>query len=493
MFPMTNVAAAQREIALWREDYRRFVVNELHVTELDSFQEEALLAASGEEMKAIPRICLKASKGPGKTATLAWIGLASMATRVNLRGACISITGDNLRDNLWAELAKWQNRSEFLKNAFTWTKTRFYANDAEATWWLSFRTWPKNGSAQEQEDALAGLHEDNVLVLADETGAYPSSVMATADAVLSSCKWGLVVQAGNPTHLEGPLYEAVTKHRNQWVVITINGDPDNPKRAKRVSEKWAREQIEKYGKDNPFVLVNVFGEFPPASINALLGVPEVEAAFARYGAVMEQSANYAQKRIGCDTARFGDDPNVFFPRQGFLALNPVEMRNERGPELAARVILMKHRWQGVPIVFVDDTGGYGATLLDSMYTAGHPAIPINFGSKAVDPRFANKRAEMWWNMAEWIKTRGALPAEVMAMLIPELTQVHYTFTKRSQLIIEDKDEIKAVLGRSPNYADALALTFALPESPDLHFEDGSMLAAAGNAGHYETEWDAFHD
>lgn len=485
-----SMTAAQRRIALWREDYRRFVTEELHVQEMDKFQEEALIAASGTDMKPIPRIAMKASKGPGKTAGLAWIGWASMATRPHLNGACISITADNLRDNLWKEFAKWQSRSEFLKSAFTWNKTRIYANDHEPTWWLSARTFSKNASAQEQSDALAGLHADQVLVLADESGGYPSAVMATADAVLSSCVWGLVVQAGNPTHLEGPLYEACTSQRAQWVVITINGDPENPDRASRVSKKWAQEQIDKYGKDNPWVLVNVFGQFPPASLNALLGPEDVEASMKRYGGIKEKEYNWHQKRIGCDTARFGDDPNVFAPRQGLIAHPMVVMRNKRGPILAARVSLMRQRWGGSPIVLVDDTGGYGATLIDSLDTAGISAVPVNFGGLALDPRYANRRAEMYWNLAEWVLDGGALPPD--PEIVAELTQTHYTYTKKGQLILEDKDIIKETIGRSPNKADALALTFALPEEADMQTPEGQALASIVGAGHrLETNWPAY--
>lgn len=484
-----SLDSARQQIALWREDYRRFVVdNFLRPDErIEPFQEEALLAASGEAKLTLPRIALKASKGPGKTTTIAWLAWACMATRPHFNGACISITGENLRDNLWKELAKWQNRSPFLKKAFTWNKTRVFANDHEATWWLSARTWPKNGDANAQSDALAGLHAEQVGVFADETGGYPSAVMATADAVLSSCKWGIVVQAGNPTHLEGPLYDAVTKHRQMWRVITINGDPDNPKRATRVDVDWARAQIKAYGRDNPFVMVNVFGEFPPASINTLLGPDEVERAMTRYGAIMESQFTWAQKRIGCDVARFGDDPNVFFPRQGVMALNPIVMRNQRGPILAARVATMRKRWGGTPIIFIDDTGGYGATLEDNLNTAGIAYIPVNHSSSAIDPRYENKRAENWWNMAEWVKLHGALPN--VPELVAELTKTHYTFTKKGRLILESKDIIKEAIGHSPNFADALSLTFTLPEAPDLDTEDGRLLAAAAGHGHVEHDWD----
>ena len=42
----------------------------------------------------------------------------------------------------------------------------------------------------------------------------------------------------------------------------------------------------------------------------------------------------------------------------------------------------------------------------------------------------------------------------------------YAFAKgSSQLILEDKAQIKARLGRSPDLADALALTFAHPVTP----------------------------
>ena len=44
-----------------------------------------------------------------------------------------------------------------------------------------------------------------------------------------------IVQAGNPTHLEGPLYRACTGERSLWHVVEITADPDDPKRSTRVS------------------------------------------------------------------------------------------------------------------------------------------------------------------------------------------------------------------------------------------------------------------
>lgn len=481
---------AAHRIALWREDPRRFAVEELGVTELDTFQDE-FLQALGSTKELDRRIALKASKGPGKTFCLAvagWWTLACQGDRgEHPNGFAISVSEDNLRSNLWKELAKWRDRSELLKAAFTQTKTRIFNNDHPETWWLDARTWSKSADQTAQSQTLAGLHSGYVFVLADESGSIPSAVMATAEAALSSCIWGKIFQAGNPTNLEGPLYDACGPHRKLWHVITINGDPDSPTRAKRVSVEWAKRQIEMYGRDNPWVLVNVFGEFPPSSINTLLGVDDVERAMTRYGAIKEDDYNYSQKRIGCDVARFGDDRNVFFPRQGVLTLPPVVTRNQRGPQMAARVSVMRERWGGRVSIFVDSGGGYGATLEDSLHAAHIPYVPVGGAEKAMDPRYENRRAEQWCTMAEWVKDRGSLPPS-LGEIVPELTQVQYTFTSKGRLIIEPKADVKGRLGYSPDLADALALTFALPEMADIDTDMGRALAGVSGGG-MVSEWD----
>ena len=158
-----------------------------------------------------------------------------------------------------------------------------------------------------------------------ETGGTPDAVGATADAIFSGTIEAHVVQAGNPTHLEGPLYRACTSGAHMWKTYSITGDPDSPKRSPRVSIEWARDQIKTYGADNPWVLVNVFGQFPPASINALLGIEDVEAAMGRH--IPEGSYSSFAKVLGCDVARSGDDSSVIFPRQGPVAFTPQVLRN----------------------------------------------------------------------------------------------------------------------------------------------------------------------
>jgi phage terminase large subunit len=326
-----------------------------------------------------PRVAMKACKGPGKTAVLAWLGWNFLATRPHPKCAATSISGQNLADNFWTEMAKWQAKNAFLKAKFTWTKTRIVANDHPETWFMSARSWPQSADATKQADTLAGLHADYILFIIDESGGIPDAVMVSAEAALSSCVEGHIVQAGNPTMLSGPLYRACALERRLWYVIEITGDPDDAKRSPRISVEWAKAQIEKYGRDNPWVLVNVFGRFPPSSLNVLIGPDEVRAAMKRY--YREFEIGKAPKILGVDVARFGDDSSVIMPRQGIQMFKPREVPQPRLDAGRRRVSRKIDEW-GADATFIDATGGFGAGWIDQLRTLGKAPIGIEFAGKA---------------------------------------------------------------------------------------------------------------
>jgi hypothetical protein len=284
--------------------------------------------------------------------------------------------------------------------------------------------------------------------------------MVTAEAALATGKRCLILQGGNPTHTDGPLWMACTQFAHLWSIVEVTGDPDDPDRSPRIPIAWARQQIEMFGRDNPWVLVNVFGMFPPASINAILGPDEVRTAMTTHLRIDQY--NWAQKRLGIDVARFGDDRTVIFPRQGLAAFEPVILRGERTTTIAARVMLAKRRWDS-EVELIDDTGHWGHGVIDNLLASGHDPIGVQFHGPALDKRYKNRRAEGWLEMAEWIRRGGALPN--IPEMIGELTTPTYTFVG-GQFMLEDKDQVKERLGRSPDLADALALTFMIPELPE---------------------------
>jgi hypothetical protein len=472
-------------IVFWRSNPLQFV-REMFNVEPDPWQIDAL-EAYADPLKQ--RISMQACVGPGKSALLAWCGWHFLLCQGNKiehpKGAAVSITADNLKDNLWPEMSKWQSQSPLLMHLFTWTKERIFAKDHPETWFLAARSWSKTANEDEQGRTLSGLHSQFVLAMIDESGDVPVSVLKAAEQALSNCTWGKILQAGNPTSLTGMLHSASQELAHQWTVLRISGDPDDPKawvHSKRLGPgpaDWAREQIKTFGRDDPWVKSTILGVFPPSSINALLTPDEVRDSMARH--LMEPAYEYAQRRLGIDVARFGDDRTVLFPRQGLAAFKPAEMRGATGPEIASRAALARERWEW-EVCPVDDTGGFGGSVIDSMNLAGLPVVPVNFSSKATDPRYFNLRSEMWFRMRDWIRAGGSLPNE--PDLLRELTAPTYTFDK-GKFRLEEKEQIKKRLKYSPDKADALSLTFWTPDVPTQRFKQ-----MAGNTeSNHKSEWD----
>lgn len=441
----------EKMIKRWRDDPVYFV-RECFGVEPDEWQKDFLRAFATEQ-----RIAAKACKGPGKTAVLAWCCWNFLATRVEPKIAATSITGDNLRDGLWTEMSKWQGKSEILQREFEWKAERITQRARSETWWMAARRWSQSANKEQQANALAGLHADSIMFVIDEAGGVPDAVMAAAEAALSTEGVdGRLLICGNPTHLSGPLYRACSSDRSAWHTIEITGDPDDPKRSPRISKEWARKQIKTYGAENPWVLVNVFGKFPPSSLNGLLGPDDMTRAILRV--YKPDQYQHMPKVLGVDVARDGADKTVIAPRWGMAHFKCKEMRIPDTVQIAGVVAQAIQRFEP-DAVNVDGTGGYGAGVVDTLRDWGYSVNEIHFSSKALDRQYFNKRAEMLFEFANAVRSNACLPND--PELIEEATAAEYFF-KKDQIQIAEKDQIKEKIGRSPDKLDAYALCHALP-------------------------------
>jgi hypothetical protein len=140
------------------------------------------------------------------------------------------------------------------------------------------------------------------------------------------------------------------------------------------------------------------------------------------------------------------------------------MREMRIPDtmLVASQVAQEINKNQADAIFVDGSGGYGAGVIDALRQTGYTPTEVQFAGKALDIRYFNKRSEMWFEMVNWIKAGGAIPDD--KDLIEELCAATYTY-QGDKFRLCAKDDIKEIIGRSPDKADALALTFAYPVAP----------------------------
>lgn len=173
---------------------------------------------------------------------------------------------------------------------------------------------------------------------------------------------------------------------------------------------------------------------------------------------------YGPLLIGVDPARFGDDRTSIIMRQGRVAFNLKSYVKKDTMEVAG-IVAMLIKENGPNRVFID-VGGLGAGVVDRLMELGFRdiVVAVNAGSSPLDAnRYRNKKSEMWATMKDWLtETPAQIPDS--DSLHADLCGVKYKFDSNTRLVMESKEDMKKRGIRSSDEADALALTFAMPES-----------------------------
>jgi len=425
------------------------------------------------------RIAVASGHGIGKSALVAWLVLWALATREDARGVVTANTDSQLKTKTWPEIAKW-HRLSLVRPWFVHTATALYSADPahEQTWRIDAVPWSKSNPA-----AFAGLHNQGkrLLLVFDEASEIDDLIWEVAEGALTDSATQILWLAfGNPTRNSGRFRECFGRLRHRWTTRQIDS-----RQARMPNKALIAQWVEDYGEDSDFIRVRVKGMFPRAGSMQLIGFDLAERA-AKAEALATQ---FDPLVMAVDVARFGDDQSVICFRRGRDArtLPTEKYRGLDTMQLAARAaaLIAAH---APDAVFIDETG-IGGGVVDRLRQLGHAVIGIQFGAKpdgAVDGELvANKRAEMWCRLRQWLKAGGAVADD--PELATDLTGVEYGYTIRNEILLERKDDMKKRGLASPDWADALALTFAYPVAR----QETGHARFAGGRGLVPSEFDPF--
>jgi hypothetical protein len=424
------------------------------------------LAAVGEGVRArgfdgtMPvapqRHATTSGHGIGKSAVTAWLVNWIMSTRPHCKGVVTANTGEQLATKTWAEIAKWTKRCI--------TGHWFDVNQGKGAMRMRHKDHPESWRCdaqtcrEEDSEAFAGLHaaSSTPFYIFDEASAVPDAIWEVAEGGLTDGEpmWFVF---GNPTRNTGRFFECFNGARHRWRTQQIDS-----RTVQLTNKPQIQEWVDDYGEDSDFVRVRVRGVFPRSSSLQFIPRDLVEEAMSRKPADVSIAGRTAV--IGVDVARFGDDQTVIRTRIGRDAASwePLRYRGLDTMQTAARVAEHVERIKaaGLRVVVFIDGGGVGGGVVDRMRQMGHDVIEVQFGGKATDPRkYANKRAEIWGNLRDWLPG-GCLKRD--EALATDLTAVEYSFRPDDSLLLESKESMKRRGMASPDDGDALALTFAQP-------------------------------
>lgn len=224
-------------------------------------------------------------------------------------------------------------------------------------------------------------------------------------------------------------------------------------------------------------------DFSAGNNTSLLTVYQVEESVGRM--LNFDDYKLSPRTIGVDVARQGDDSTVIIGAQGLMMSDPIAYQGLDSMAVASRVAEYQSTYKAQTI-FIDDTGGFGSGVIDRLRQLGYNnVVGVNSSHSPDDEHYANKRAEMYFRLRDWVLSGGKLPNNMR--LKSDLTATRYTHKNskgKTQLI--SKDKIKEELLFSPDFGDAAALNFAAkiftPEPIDAYSE------LTGNTGTVDSEW-----
>ena len=412
--------------------------------------------------------------GIGKSAQIGMIVAWAMDTCDDCRVLVTANTEPQIRTKLWPEILKWRNLS-ITKGWWKTTKTGIFSviPGHEENWRADAVTWSEHNT-----ESFAGLHNKGkrIVVITDESSNIADKVWEVIEGALTDEETEILwLVYGNPTRNTGRFRECFGKQRGKWKTRQIDS-----REVEGTNTAYLQSIIDTYGEDSDIAKVRVLGQFPSASSMQFIPTHLVDNARSRD--VFSDPSEPLM--MGVDVARFGDDRTTIYFRRGKDArsIPPIKLSQVDTMQLVGR-IAEEHRRNPALFICVDE-GGVGGGVVDRLRQMGLPVVGVQFGGKPLGVvklgegvRVANRRAEMWAILREWLAT-GMIPDD--SELADDLIGVEYGFNARDEILLEKKEHMKSRGLASPDDGDGLAISFAVPAYPS--FDDDGQWDEADDSG-----------
>lgn len=159
--------------------------------------------------------------------------------------------------------------------------------------------------------------------------------------------------------------------------------------------------------------------------------------------------------IGIDCAGYGKDKTVITYRihDGYMQFSYDHLD---GMEAKDKIKSMLKTHPGWNLKQINIDMAYGDSIYEALIIEYECVDLINFGAKPNDDQYLNQRAEMYFTLVDALRKGFPIDKTVHK----ELQNTLFEWSSTGKLKLIAKEDIKAVLGHSPDNSDSLALTFA---------------------------------
>jgi hypothetical protein len=361
------------------------------------------------------------------------------------------------------------------------------------------------GFSTDKIEGWGGFSGPSMLFLIDEASRIEQPIFEAIDG--NRAGGGHLAMVGNPTQNIGPFFDAFHAQRDHWATMAISSTQTPNCTGEKVqlrtgpaTWKWTnrvpgladpaqlKERARRYGgEDHPFYLVRVLGDFSRDTDDSIVPLGLVEAAQQRYKIRgKDYVGGEGRLVLGVDPARYGTDATAIAVRRGRRIYRVATLHKANTQKICAMVKELIDHYNGpsnnpqnrakrgtqTPLVNVDVTGGYGVGVVDML-----PEMRAELGGKLCevgevnasersddDDAFNNMRTQLLFGVREWLEGgQCALPWTAITQveddqLAADLIATKFSFDARGRRKAQSKDEVRDILGRSPDRGDAIALS-----------------------------------
>ncbi len=448
------------------------------------------------------RLIVSSGNGAAKTAFGAMTMMMLMYTQ-KMKARVTANTQPQLNTVVWPEWDKWYRYARFSEFYFEKFGTSIKAKNAGLadTWRVDAVTWSEQSPA-----SISGLHNEGkaVAYVFEEAPGIPAVIWDYTKGAFSDTGTIKIFMAfGNSDDPNSKFEQNMTSPL--WHARRID-----TRTMKHVDQKIIADWLMECGgnEDHDDFRVRVRGMARKSAKDSIISLEAVQAALGRRRGFDKTSVEVLPCVITVDPAWRGGDFTTIAYQQGnyrcLLDMYRLESEMNETHMLTFQKICHFERELKADAVLVDQ--GEGTALYTLAINAGKTSWHlISFAGEATDAaefkdrQYANIRAQMYYETAQWCLKGGVLDAlnpEWIPIIEKQMTWTQGGRHKINQKkIAEPKLDIKARVGASPDVADALVMPSAMQilERLPEHGGAGADFETGDGAWHMPSHPEPYED
>jgi len=433
------------------------------------------LAKACEALAAGKWVGLESGKGIGKTFLAGFLPLWYLENFLESTVVSLAPKEKQLELHMWKQMGRFWRKFQprFPGASLKSLHLQMKPDDDETKGsWNAWGYAAGAGASEESASRAQGFHDEYQLFLIEEMPGMRPSIVTAIEETNTRPGTNLIFGIGNPEHQLDPLHRFCVSpdvvHIRASALDHPNVVLDNPDIMKGAVTRASIGRLErKHGVDHPRYKASVRGISPAEAADAMIKLAWIQEAAKRVP--VEPGA----PALGFDPSNStaGDPAAIAYGEGAFLLkvdAFPCPDANQAAREKVASRITNPFAPIAAGRVAVDGIG-VGAGAVNELTRLGHRVF--NFQSSAepvptritVDPErsiadvevYANLRAQAYDLLADDLQYgRVGGPGFADPDLQRELTAIK-AGPRNGKTYVQEKDKIRAILGRSPNKADAV--------------------------------------